>query len=58
MKYETFTEIANDLKDGNSIFHRITSKHEENDCFAWQQAIEDFAKWLDDHGYVVVSKVE
>jgi hypothetical protein len=56
MKYETFTEIADDLKNGYSVFHRITSKHDKDDCFAWQKGIEDFAKWLDENGYIVANK--
>lgn len=49
-----FEDIAGELTDGYSLFHRITSKHDEHECFAWQTGIHDFAKWLDNNNYKVV----
>ena len=54
MKYNNFTEISQDLTEGRSIFHLIDSKHDEKDCYAWQQGVHDFGKWLDEKGFIVV----
>lgn len=52
--YETFEEISKVLTDGRSIFHVVESKHNDEDCLAWQQGVHDFGKWLDSNGYKVV----
>jgi hypothetical protein len=52
--YESFTEIAKDFTDGNSITH-VLSDHEQKDCFAWQHGVHEFAKWLDSEGLKIIS---
>ena len=39
-----FENIAENLTYGYSIFHKITSKHTEEECIGWQKGIREFAE--------------
>jgi hypothetical protein len=56
--YETFYELSRMLTGGMAIFHLIYSKHDDKDCFAWQQGVHDFARWLDENGFEITRKDE
>lgn len=55
--YETFEEIAEDFVDGDHWTHRL-SDHTNNECFAWQHGVAEFAKFLDAFGVEMISNPE
>lgn len=46
--YERFVEIAEDFTGGESRTH-FFSDHTHDDCIVWQEAIQEFAKFLDEN---------
>jgi len=55
--YESFMEIANDFVDGEHWTHQL-SKHTEDECFAWQHGVKEFAAWLDQCGTKIIENPE
>ena len=53
--FKKFAEIAESCTSGYSIFHRVTYKHPEDECLAWQKGINNLCEWLDKEGYIVVN---
>jgi hypothetical protein len=49
---ENFADLAQQFTDGMSVTH-AESPHSENDCIVWQNAISEFARWLDAQGYLL-----
>lgn len=49
---ENFTILAETLTYGMSEFHQ-KSEHRPEECLAWQHGVLEFAKWLDDHNYLL-----
>jgi ATP phosphoribosyltransferase regulatory subunit HisZ len=50
----TYTELAQKLCYGNSLFHAVESAHSKDECESWQRGIYEFAKWLDTHEFEVI----
>ena len=47
--YESFEEMAEDMKNGNFLAHQL-SDHSTEICDIWQQSILEFGKALDNAG--------
>ena len=51
--YETFAEIADDFVFGDHWTHKL-SKHTPDECFPWQQGVNEFADFLDKVGIKLI----
>lgn len=55
--YESFTDIAEDFKDGSHGTH-MYSDHTYEECFPWQHGVMEFAKFLDGCGVKIIANPE
>ena len=55
--YESFEEIAESFRDGYSYTHQL-SNHSNDECFAWQHGVIEFAKFLDQIGLKLTEDTE
>ena len=55
--YESFEEIADHFRTGESWTHQL-SDHTSDECFAWQQGVMEFGKWLDNAGLKIIQNPE
>jgi hypothetical protein len=53
--YESFGELADLVVDGEKLPHMM-SDHTVEECLGWQKGVKEFARWLDDAGYKVITK--
>ena len=56
--YETFTEIAEDFRDGDHWTHSLSEHENGEECFAWQHGVMEFGKWLDKCGVKIIQNPE
>jgi hypothetical protein len=55
--YESFEEIAADFVNGDHLTHK-GSKHDPDECLAWQHGVREFARWLDACGVKIIENPE